>query len=118
MVKGWVDADGATQERVFDIAWSDGRTPDSDGRLPDVGNTVDIATATYTNDIGDAELFTVWTDPEFDATQRAFYYLRVLEIPTPRWSTRDAAELGVAIPAGLPATIRERAYSSPIWYTP
>ncbi len=118
MVKGWLDEEGETHEAIYDIAWSDGRELDGAGKLPPVGNTVDVATATYTNDIGDAELFVVWSDPDFDATQRAFYYLRALEIPTPRWSTRDAAELGVAIPDGLPATIQERAYTSPIWYTP
>jgi hypothetical protein len=83
-----------------------------------VGSTVDVAKATYTNAIGAAELSAVWTDTGFDASQYAFYYVRVLEIPTPRWSTRDAAKLGVPIPEGLPATIQERAWSSPIWYSP
>ncbi len=80
-----------------------------------MGNTVNVAKATYTNDIGSPALTAVWTDPGFDAKQHAFYYARVLEIPTPRWSTRDAATLGIEIPGGLPATIQERAWSSPIW---
>jgi len=83
-----------------------------------VGNSVDVAKATYDNSIGDAELNAVWSDPGFDRTQHAVYYVRVLEIPTPRWSTRDAAALGIEIPGGLPATLQERAWSSPIWYSP
>jgi len=119
LVKGWVDADGQQHEQVYDVAWSDDRVIDPEsGKLPPVGNTVDASTATYSNSIGNAELFTVWTDPDFDATQHAFYYLRVLEIPTPRWSTRDAVALGIEIPQGLPVSIQERAWSSPIWYTP
>ena len=119
LVKGWVDADGQQHEQVYDVAFGDDRVIDPEsGKLPPVGNTVDASTATYSNSIGNAELFTVWTDPDFDATQHAFYYLRVLEIPTPRWSTRDAVALGIEIPQGLPATIQERAWSSPIWYTP
>ncbi len=119
IVKGWVDGAGVQHEAVHDVAWSDGRTPDpTTGRLPPVGNTVDPATATYTNTIGAAELSTHWSDRDFDPAQHAFYYVRVLEIPTPRWSTRDAVALGIPIPAGLPATIQERAWSSPIWYSP
>lgn len=118
VVKGWVDAEGQQHEAIFDVAWSDGRQPGADGSIPPVGNTVDLATATYQNTIGDAELFAVWTDPEFDPAQHAFYYLRAIEIPTPRWSTYDAVALGVDIPEGLPATIQERAWGSPIWYTP
>jgi hypothetical protein len=119
LVKGWVDADGQQHEQVYDVAWGDDRVIDPEsGKLPPVGNTVDASTATYSNSIGNAELFTVWTDPDFDATQHAFYYLRVLEIPTPRWSTRDAVALGIEIPQGLPVSIQERAWSSPIWYTP
>ncbi len=119
IVKGWVDADGKQHEKTIDVAWSDRRTIDEKtGKLPPVGDTVDIATATYVNSIGDAEFFTVWTDPEFDPGQHAFYYARVIEIPTPRWSTRDAAALGIEIPGGLPPTIQERAWSSPIWYSP
>jgi hypothetical protein len=119
LVKGWVDARGEKHEAIFDVAWSDDRKLDpATGKLPAVGNTVDVATATYTNRIGDAELSAVWSDPDFDQTQHAFYYVRVLEIPTPRWSTRDAVALGVDIPVGLPATLQERAWSSPIWYAP
>jgi hypothetical protein len=119
IVKGWVDAEGGQHETIYDVAWSDGRELDADGNLPPVGNTVDRATATYENTIGDTELYTVWTDPDFDAAEHAFYYARVLEIPTPRWSTRDAVTLGLdEIPGGLPVSIQERAWSSPIWYTP
>jgi hypothetical protein len=119
IVKGWVDAQGEKHEAIFDVAWSGERTPDpATGKVPPVGSTVDVAGATYTNTIGASELSAVWSDPDFDRTQHAFYYARVLEIPTPRWSTRDAAALGVEIPAGLPATIQERAWSSPIWYSP
>lgn len=119
LIKGWVDTDGQQHEQVYDVVWSDDRGFDpKTGNIPAVGNSVDVSTATYDNSIGDAELYTVWSDPDFDATQHAFYYVRVLEIPTPRWSTRDAVALGVEIPHGLPATLQERAWSSPIWYTP
>jgi hypothetical protein len=119
IVKGWVDADGKQHEAIFDVAWSGERKPDAaTGKLPPVGDTVDVAKATYTNTIGAAELRSAWTDPSFDPAQHAFYYVRVLEIPTPRWSTRDAAALGIPIPVGLPATIQERAWSSPIWVEP
>ncbi|MGH8034698.1 MAG: DUF3604 domain-containing protein, partial [Lysobacterales bacterium] len=119
IVKGWVDSVGGQHEAIYDVAWSEGREPDAKtGKLPPVGNTVDIAAATYTNDIGAAELFTVWSDPDFDASLYAFYYARVLEIPTPRWSTIDATRLGIEIPPGLAPSIQERAWSSPIWYTP
>jgi hypothetical protein len=119
IVKGWVDAAGAQHQKVYDVAWSGDRAPDAKtGKVPAVGNTVDVKTATYTNSIGTPQLASVWTDPDFDAAAHAFYYARVIEIPTPRWSTRDAAKLGVAIPADLPATLQERAWSSPIWYTP
>ena len=118
IVKGWVDAGGARQEKVYDVAWSDERVPDADGKLPPVGNTVDVATATWTNTIGSSELITAWTDPEFDPALRAFYYARVLEIPTPRWTAYDAVRFGTKMPADVPMFGQERAYTSPIWYTP
>ncbi|MDQ1342054.1 MAG: hypothetical protein QG571_671 [Pseudomonadota bacterium] len=119
IVKGWLDGSGKQHETVYDVAWSGDRKPDpKTGKLPPVGDTVDAATAQYTNNIGAAELATVWTDPDFDPAERAFYYVRVLEIPTPRWSTIDAVRLGVPVPKGLPVSIQERAWTSPIWYTP
>ena len=120
IIKGWVDPNnGYPREKIYDVAWSDDRKPDATtGKLPPVGNTVDIKKATYSNDIGATQLSAVWTDPDFDPAVRTLYYVRVLEIPTPRWSTYDAVKLGVAPPAEVPATIQERAYSSPIWYTP
>jgi hypothetical protein len=118
MVKGWLDAKGQKREKVFDVAWAGARKPGRDGKLPSVGTTVDLKTATYTNTIGAAELSAAWTDPEFKANERAVYYARVLEIPTPRWSTYDAVKLGRPLLTGVPATIQERAWSSPIWYTP
>ena len=118
IVKGWIDAKGARQERIYDVAWSDNRKPGADGKLPAVGNTVDVANATWTNTIGAAELITVWKDPAFDASLRAVYYARVLEIPTPRWTAYDANRFGAEAPAGVPMTTQERAYTSPIWYTP
>ena len=119
IVKGWLDGSGKQHETVYDVAWSGDRKPDpKTGKLPPVGDTVDAATAQYTNTIGAAELATVWTDPDFDPAERAFYYVRVLEIPTPRWSTIDAVRLGVPVPKGLPVAIQERAWTSPIWYTP
>jgi hypothetical protein len=118
IVKGWLDASGAQQEKVFDVVWSGDRTIGADGKLPAVGDTVDVATATYTNDIGSEMLSASWTDPEFAPDQRAFYYARVLEIPTPRWNTYDAARTGLPALTTVPATLQERAWSSPIWYTP
>jgi hypothetical protein len=118
IVKGWLDARGNTHEKVYDVAWSSGRSPDANGKLPPVGNTVDIEAANWTNTIGASELGTVWTDPDFDPEQRAFYYARVLEIPTPRWVVYDAFRFGVDIPEGAKTTLQERAYTSPIWYTP
>jgi len=118
IVKGWLDADGNTQEKVYDVAWSDGREMDADGKVPAVGNTVDAAAANWTNTIGASELGGVWTDPDFDPKQRAFYYARVLQIPTPRWSTYDAFRFGVPIPAEAPVSTQDRAYTAPIWYTP
>jgi hypothetical protein len=119
VVKGWIDAAGNTQEKVYDVAWSEGREMDADGNLPPVGNTVDITTAQYSNSIGAAQLATVWEDPDFDPALNAFYYVRVIEIPTPRHSLFDALALQIPVAdTGWPATIQERAYSSPIWYTP
>jgi len=118
MVKGWVDARGKTQEKVYNVAWSGERKLDAKGKLPAVGNTVDVANANWKNTIGAAELGTIWTDPDFDPKQKAFYYARVLEIPTPRWTTYDAFRYGVDLPEGAPTSTQERAYTSPIWYTP
>ena len=118
IVKGWIDASGATHERVFDVAWSEGRALDANGVLEPVGDTVDRTTATWTDDIGAAELAVSWTDPEFDAAQSAFYYVRVLEIPTPRHALYDAVALGLEAPTRGPSVIQERAYTSPIWYSP
>jgi len=117
-VKGWLDKKGVTREKVYDVAWSGDRVLDADGKLPAVGNTVDAATASWYNTIGASELGTVWTDPDFDPAQKAFYYARVLEIPTPRWSTYDAFRFGIELPEGVPTSTQERAYTSPIWYTP
>jgi hypothetical protein len=116
IVKGWLDADGNTREKVYDVAWSGNRKPNRKGKLAPVGSTVDIANATWSNSIGAAELATVWQDPDFDSNQSAFYYARVLEIPTPRWSAYDAKRFGDNIPAEVPMTTQERAYTSPIWY--
>ena len=116
MIKGYLDAEGNPQEKIFEVIWAGDRAIDAKGKLPAIGNTVDIPNASYTNDIGAVSFQTIWTDPEFDATQSAFYYLRVLEIPTPRWTTYDAKTLGIAPPTDVPATIQERAWSSPIWY--
>ena len=118
IVKGYLDSDGQSHERVYDVVWSGDREPDASGRVPAVGNTVDLETGAYTNDIGAAELATVWTDPDFDASQRAFYYVRVLEIPTPRHSLLDAIALQAEPSDAQPPTLQERAYTSPIWYTP
>jgi hypothetical protein len=118
IIKGWVDKDGKTQERVYDVAWSGDRKPGRDGKLPAVGSTVDVANATWTNTIGAPELIAVWKDPQFDAKQRALYYVRVLEIPTPRWTAYDAKRFGIKPLPETRMTIQERAYTSPIWYTP
>ena len=118
IVKGWLDDDGDTHEKIYNVVWSTGRELDATGKLPPVGNTVDLAAANWTNTIGASELGTVWTDPDFDPEQRAFYYARVLEIPTPRWVVYDAFRFGTEIPEGAETTHQERAYTSPIWYTP
>ena len=120
IVKGWLDAKNERREKVYDVAWGDAksREPGADGKLSPVGSTVDLETATWTNTIGDPELIAVWRDPDFDAEQRAFYYARVIEIPTPRWTLYDAVRFGVELAAEVPTTTQERAYTSPIWYTP
>ncbi len=118
VIKGWLDAKGDTQEKVYDVAWGGDRKPDAKGKLPSVGNTVDIATATWTNTIGASELITVWKDPEFDPKQRAFYYVRVIEIPTPRWTAYDAKKFGGKPLEGTRMITTERAYTSPIWFNP
>jgi hypothetical protein len=128
-VKGWT-RNGQIFEKIYDVAWSGNRTAKGGERisdalvrrgqaeLPPVGNTVDVKNATYTNSIGAVELKTVWTDPDFDSSQFAFYYARVLQIPTPRWTTYDAKKLGVPPPSNVPATVQDRAWTSPIWYSP
>jgi hypothetical protein len=118
IVKGWLDAQGQVHEKVFDVAWGGDRRPGADGKLPSVGNTVDVANATWTNTIGAPELIGNWTDPSFDPAQRAFYYVRVIEIPTPRWTAYDAKRLGTTPLPGTRMTVTERAYTSPIWYSP
>ncbi len=118
IIKGWIDAKGLRREQVYDVAWSGDRKAGVDGKLPAVGNTVDVTNATYANSIGAPELAAAWTDPDFDAKARAVYYTRVLEIPTPRWSTYDAKRFGVKLPKETPTSTQERAYTSPIWYTP
>jgi hypothetical protein len=120
IIKGWLNAKGQLQEKVYDVVWGDAdkRKPGADGKLPPIGNTVNVENATWSNTIGDPELITVWQDPDFDGKQRAFYYARVLEIPTPRWTAYDAKRLGVKALSGTAMTLQERAYTSPIWYTP
>ncbi len=119
VVKGWTTEDGETAERVYDVALSDGRKVSRrTGKAPAVGNTVDVANATYRNSIGATELRVVWRDPDFDASQPAFYYVRIIEIPTPRWTAFDASFFGTRMPPGVPLITQERAYTSPIWYTP
>ncbi|MEZ5570895.1 MAG: DUF3604 domain-containing protein [Halioglobus sp.] len=114
IIKGWVDDKGSSHETIFDVALSDGRVPDGNGKSPPVGNTVDVVSATYTNAIGATQLSAFWQDPDFDPGQEAFYYARAIEIPTPRWSTYDAMRLKVEAPQ--PTAIQERAISSAIWY--
>ena len=120
MVKGWRDARGKLQEKVYDVVWgdADSRRLDSAGKLPAVGSTVKVATASWTNTIGDPELATVWKDPDFDPKEHAFYYARVIEIPTPRWTAYDAMRFGLKVGPEVPMTTQERAYTSPIWYLP
>jgi hypothetical protein len=118
IVKGWIDATGTRREQVYDVVWSGDRQPDADGKLPSVGDTVDVAEATWTNTIGAPELIRVWTDPDFDPSVPAVYYARVLEIPTPRWTAYEAKFYGVTMTPEVPMVTQERAYTSPIWYTP
>lgn len=118
VIKGWVDSEGKSHERIYNVAWSEGRELGADGSLPAVGNTVNLEVPSYENSIGAPELLALWSDPDFDATQRAFYYVRVLEIPTPRHSLYDAISLQEDIRDEVPDTLQERAYTSPIWYTP
>ncbi len=118
IIKGWVDADGEQHEKIYNVAWSDERKLDQQGKLAAIGSSVNIAKASYDNSIGSPQLAAYWQDPAFDPKLNAFYYVRVLEIPTPRWTTYDAAVLGESVPDGIPATLQERAFSSPIWYQP
>ena len=120
IIKGWLDGKGQVQEKVYDVVWGDAekRKPGANGKLPAVGSTVDLQNATWTNTIGDSELITVWKDPEFDPALRAVYYARVLEIPTPRWTAYDAKRFGIKPLPGTTMTLQERAYTSPIWYSP
>lgn len=118
VIKGWLDRNGELHEKVYDVALSDPSRRGGDGQVRPVGNTVDVVEAGYTNSIGAAELVTVWEDPDFDARERAFYYVRVLEIPTPRWTAYDAKFFDVEMNEEVPMTTQERAYTSPIWYTP
>ena len=118
IIKGWTQ-NGQSFEKIFDVAWAGDRKPDKwSGRVPAIQSTVDLEKATYTNGVGSTELKTVWTDPEFDASLHAFYYARVLEIPTPRWTLMQAVKAGIPPPDVVPLTGQERAWSSPIWYTP
>jgi len=119
IVKGWLGQDGVLSEKVYNVAWSgDRRVDPATGKLPAVGNTVEVESATYLNSIGATDLAVVWLDPDFDAQERAFYYARVLEIPTPRWTTYDAAFFDLDLDAEIPRVIQDRAYTSPVWYTP
>lgn len=119
IIKGFINKWGRADEKIYTVALSDDRKVDpKTGKAPAVGNTVDVKTATYTNDIGDSQLSTVWTDPDFDAAQKAVYYVRVIEIPTPRWSTYDAVRNNLPLSTLVSSTLQERAWSSPIWYTP
>ncbi len=119
VIKGWLDAKGETHERIYDVAVYEARKITSDGRCTaPVGNTVDVPTATYRNTIGAPLLGAYWKDPNFNPNERSFYYVRVLEIPTPRWTAFDLKFYGNKMPAEVPMTLQERAYTSPVWYTP
>jgi len=118
IVKGWLESEGETHEKVYDVVWSGNRELGAGGKLPAVGSTVDVANAAWTNTIGGGELITVWADPDFDASLKAFYYARVIEIPTPRWTAYDVKYYGIEMPDEVPMALQERAYTSPIWHTP
>jgi len=118
IIKGWLDSEGKPYEKVYDVVWSGDRKPGNDGKLSQVGNTVNVKNATWTNTIGEPEFITVWKDPDFDPKQRAFYYARVIEIPTPRWTAYEAKRFNIKMDDNVPMITQERAYSSPIWYTP
>jgi hypothetical protein len=118
VVKGWLDAEGEMHEKVYDVATSDGRRIVNGKVSKPVGSTVDLKTATYTNSIGDAMLVAAWTDPDFNPAVQSFYYARVLEIPTPRWTLFDEVRFGIKMGPEVPRVLQERAYTSPIWYTP
>src|SRR4029078_760149 len=118
IIKGWLDKTGKTQEKVYDVVWSGDRKPAGDGEGPFVGNSGDLPNATYSNSIGAPELIKVWKDPDFDSALRAFYYVRVIEIPTPRWTAYDAKYFDVKMTPEVTMTTTERDYTSPIWYTP
>ena len=118
IIKGWVDDNGDRAEKIYNVAWSGDRSVDDDGRLPSVGDTVDVTNAMWRNSIGAPELITVWKDPDFDPDQPAVYYARVIEIPTPRWTAYEVERYGITFPDGVEMITRERAYTSPIWYRP
>lgn len=119
IIEGWRGEDGSLHEKIYDVAYAGTRKPDpKTGKIPAIGSTVDVRTATYTNSIGSAALSVAWTDPDFDPRQRAFYCVRALEIPTPRWTLYDAVRFKVTPPKDVPLTTQERIYSSPIWYDP
>ena len=120
IIKGWLDAEGETHEKIYDVVWGDAATrkPGKDGKLPPVGDTVDVANASWTNSIGDSDLAAFWSDPDFDASQAAFYYVRVIDIPPPRWTAYDQKRFGIKMSNDVPMKHQERAWTSPIWYTP
>jgi hypothetical protein len=118
IVKGWLTSEGKTREQVYDVVWSGERRSGKNGKLPPVGDTVDLSVPTWTNTIGEAELGVVWQDPDFDPALEAFYYARVIEIPTPRWTAYDRVKFNLDLPPEIPLKVQERAYTSPIWYRP
>ena len=119
IIKGWLDGKDELHERIYDVAVSDGRKISSDGRCKtSVGSTVDIPNATYTNTIGAPLLSALWKDPDFNPQERAFYYIRVIQIPSPRWTAYDAKRFGVKMPDYVPMTVTDRVYTSPVWYSP